>query len=106
MATDADNRTIQAWPAFTLSDGTGTPQTSPIASNTTDVTLVFPIHAAQLMIKVTASDAVISSGGGTYLLPASTDFIIPGVAGDTVVIDRTTATVVYFMFANLIPKPA
>lgn len=106
MPTDADNRTIQAWPAFTLSDGTGTPQTSPIADGTSDVTLVFPAHAAQLMVKVTVADAVIKVGSATYLLPQSQDFIIPGVPGDSILIDRTTTTVVYFMFANLILKPA
>ena len=106
MPTDGDNRTIQVFPAFTLSDGTGTPQTSPITTNTTDVALIFPAHACQLMIKVTTSDATVKQGSATYLIPANTDFIIPGVPGDTVTIGRTTTTTVNFMFANLILKPA
>lgn len=86
---------------YVMTDATGTPITSPVASGTSDVTLVAPATACGVAIHVAQADAMVKIGSTTALLPNGTYFYLPCRNGDSIVVDRTTATAVQFIFFTL-----
>ncbi len=78
---------------------------SPIPTGTTQITLVFPTKSyALIIIPTAATDATFSyttSGGigGTFPLFQNVSNLVPGIAGDTVYIQRTSTTPLAFIFA-------
>lgn len=84
--------------AYSATDGTGSPINSPVADGTSDITLVAPAKACGLAIHVTVADARITKGSGSFVVPQSSYFELPCEAGDSIVIDRTTTTVINFVF--------
>lgn len=84
--------------SYVMTDATGTPITSPVASGTSDVTLVAPAGAVCVGIHVAQADATIKIDTTTALLPNGSYFYLPCRAGDSIVIDRGTATAVQFIF--------
>lgn len=84
--------------AFTCTDATGTPINSPVADGTSDITLVAPAKACAVSVHVTVADARITKGSGSMVVPQNTYLLLPCEAGDTIVIDRTTTTVINFVF--------
>ena len=84
--------------SYVMTDATGTPVTSPVASNTTDVTLTAPASSVCVGIHVAQADAMVKIGSTTALLPNGSYFYLPCRDGDSIVIDRTTGTAVQFIF--------
>jgi hypothetical protein len=95
---------------FTMVDATGSPQTSPIASGTSEAVIVCPAESTGVfrLNVYAASNAVklrkVSGGatGGTVTIPAATWFSIPIKAGDTVYIGRASATELEFLFEHMV----
>lgn len=84
--------------SYVMTDATGTPVTSPVTSGTTDVTLIAPDSTVCVGIHVAQADATVKVGTTTALLPNGSYFYLPCRSGDTIVIDRGTATAVQFIF--------
>lgn len=84
--------------SFVMTDATGTPVTSPVTSGTTDVALIAPERAVCVAVHVAQADATIKIGSTTALLPNGSYMYFPCRSGDTVTVDRGTATAVQFIF--------
>lgn len=94
--------------AFLMVDGTGSPQTSPIADGTSEAVIVVPavsagvvpfrMHVHAPSANVTLRKVSGGASGGTFTIPAGSVFTIPCKAGDTVYIGRPVTTTLEFLF--------
>lgn len=103
---DANGEYIQLADAFSMVDATGTPQVSPIATNTTECSVVWPAHAIRLYVyPVSAAMELRGATGvdtsGLAPLPAASWSSIPGKPGDITYFKRTSTTAVNFLFELL-----
>jgi hypothetical protein len=97
---------------FTMVDGTGSPQTSPISSAANQASIVVPTtssssHCFRLHVYLPSNPGTlrkVSGGatGGTCTIPAATWFTIPVTPGDTIYINRGSATTIEFLFEDMI----
>lgn len=80
-----------------------TPQSSPIATGTTVVTIVWPPGALSLLIHpIEFALKLLSSSDGYITIDAGTWFEIPGKAGDKTQLDRGAGTTsLEFVFQTL-----
>lgn len=91
LPSDGNNKPLPMANSFTLTDDTGTPQVSPIASAATEANAAGELR--------TVAGGVT---GGKAPIPAGAWFSIPGKAGDTTLIGRAAgATTIHFCFELL-----
>ena len=93
---------------FLMVDGTGSPQTSPIAAAASEASIVVPAitsTSVPFRLQVHAPSASVTlrkvsggASGGTFTIPAGTVFAIPCKSGDTIYINRAVSTTIEFLF--------
>lgn len=106
---DKNGRAMQVASGFQTKDGTGTPQTSPLTVSTTEIELVVPDGAAELVITVTDNDLAVAEATGLIaagqyvLIPGNTGEVIQVARGDSIFLKRAGASdcAVNFMFRML-----
>lgn len=94
--------------SFLMVDGTGSPQTSPIAAAANQAVIVVPTSTTanvcfRLNVYLPSASGTlrkISGGasGGTFTIPAATVFSIPCKSGDSIFINRAVSTTIEFLF--------
>jgi hypothetical protein len=98
--------------SFTMVDGTGSPQTSPISSAANEAAIVVPSVSStsavfRLNVYLPSNPGTLrkvtgGATGGTCTIPQATWFAIPCKAGDTIYINRASATTIEFLFEHMI----
>ena len=105
---DKNNIPLQKGTNFTTADGTDTPQQSPITVSSSEVELVAPDKAAQLVIRTVDEDIYIDSATGVaddqgFILKATDGFISLDIKeGNSVFLVRSSADAEVHFFYNLL----
>ena len=101
---DAHRNAIQGAGSVAWADATGTPITTPVAADTTEIALIAPSKAIRLYVKpLTAAINFLNATGGAYYisLAANQTHSIPCAAGVTRYFGRPSSTAVEFIYELL-----
>jgi len=90
---------------FSLVDATTIPQSSPIATGTTTITLTWPTTASNLIVflpDAAATLVTVAAGtGANFPIPANCFFTVPRNAGLTYIKRDQGTTRIYFIFGTV-----
>lgn len=103
LSRSADGDPIPVATGFVMVDNSASPKTSPVTADASETSLKFPANAIRLYVYAPDADVTLrkvagGATGGTFTIPAATVWSIPGVAGDTIYINRASSTALEFCF--------